>query len=43
MPRTYLFVPPEEKTEVQSLGAHWDNDTKRWYIDSDQAPSNLAR
>ena len=24
--------------EVQSLGAHWDNDTKRWYIDLDQQP-----
>ena len=43
MPRTYLFVPPEEKIEVQSLGAHWDNDTKRWYIDPDQPPSNFAR
>jgi hypothetical protein len=41
--RTYLYVPPEEKIKVQSLGAHWDNDTKRWYIDPDQPPSNFAR
>jgi hypothetical protein len=41
--RTYLFVPPEEKSEVQSLGAHWDNDTKRWYIDLDQPSAKFAR
>ena len=38
VPRTYLFVPPEEKAEVQALGASWDAETKRWYIDTD-APS----
>ena len=27
--RTYLFVPPEEKAEVQALGASWDADSKR--------------
>lgn len=43
MPRTYLFVPPEERIEVQSLGAHWDNDTKRWYLEPDQPTSNFAR
>jgi hypothetical protein len=33
--RTYLFVPPEEKLEAQALGAHWDDVTKRWYIQAD--------
>jgi hypothetical protein len=37
MERTYLFVPPEEKSEAEALGARWDDETKRWYIDS--APS----
>lgn len=32
MERTYLFVPPEEKGEVQALGAQWDADSKRWYV-----------
>jgi Domain of unknown function (DUF5710) len=41
--RTYLFVPPEEKLEVQALGAHWDADSKRWYIDPDQTATNYAR
>jgi len=40
--RTYLFVPPEEKSEVQALGARWDADAKAWYIDS-QAPAAFAR
>jgi len=41
--RTYLFVAPEEKSEVQSLGAHWDDDTKRWYINLDQPSAKFAR
>jgi hypothetical protein len=41
--RTYLFVSPEEKHEVQALGAHWDTDSKRWYIDSDQAGTKFAK
>jgi uncharacterized protein DUF5710 len=32
MNRTYLFVPPEEKSEVEALGAQWDTITKRWYV-----------
>jgi len=32
MDRTYLFVPPEEKAEAESLGAQWDTVSKRWYI-----------
>ena len=34
VPRTYLFVPPEEKAEAEALGALWDSGSKRWYIDS---------
>jgi hypothetical protein len=41
--RTYLFVPPEEKAEVQALGASWDADSKRWYIDSREPISKYTR
>jgi hypothetical protein len=41
--RTYLFVPPEESPQVQALGAHWDDDIKRWYIDADQASTEFAK
>lgn len=43
MSRTYLFVPPEEKAEVQALGAQWDVDSKRWYIGSEVAPASFSR
>jgi len=43
MTRTYLFVPPEEKSEVQSLGAQWDTATKCWYIDPSQTPEKFSR
>lgn len=39
----YLFVPPEEKAEVQALGAQWDADSKRWYIGADEAHAKFAR
>jgi Domain of unknown function (DUF5710) len=42
MHRTYLFVPPEQRAEVETLGAHWDSTKKCWYVDG--APSlSLAR
>jgi len=41
--RTYLFVSPEEKSEVQALGARWDAESKRWYIDSIEAPAIFSR
>jgi Domain of unknown function (DUF5710) len=41
--RTYLFVPPEEKREVEALGAHWDGDSKRWYIDPDHTATKFAK
>ena len=40
MHRTYLFVPPEERAEVEALGAHWDSAHKRWYVDG--APSSSS-
>jgi Domain of unknown function (DUF5710) len=43
MNRTYLFVSPEEKADVQSLGAHWDAVSKRWYIGPDDAPAKFSR
>lgn len=43
MQRTYLFVPPEEKSEVQALGARWDADSKRWYIDSGGPTATFSR
>src|SRR5258708_23021772 len=42
MHRTYLFVPPEARAEVETLGARWDATKKCWYVDG--APSSsLAR
>jgi len=41
--RTYLFVPPEEKSEAMAQGAHWDADSKRCYIDSDDISSKFSR
>lgn len=32
--RLYLYVPPEEKTEVEAAGAHWDAESMCWYIGS---------
>jgi hypothetical protein len=43
MDRTYLFVPPEEKAEVQSLGAQWDAVSKCWYIGSDETAAKFSK
>jgi hypothetical protein len=43
MDRTYLFVPPEEKAEVQALGAQWDASSKRWYIGPADTPEKFSR
>jgi len=43
MQRTYLFVTPEEYKAIESHGAQWDNETKRWYIDAEQPPNDFAR
>jgi uncharacterized protein DUF5710 len=42
MQRTYLFVPPEERAEVEALGAQWDSTQKRWYVEGTPS-SSLAR
>ena len=42
MNRTYLFVPPEERSDVEALGATWDSDLKCWYVDGEPS-SGLAR
>jgi hypothetical protein len=42
MHRTYLFVPPEERAEVETLGAQWDSTKKCWYVEGALSPS-LAR
>jgi hypothetical protein len=34
--RTYLFVPAEEYSQVQALGARWDAGSKRWYAEANQ-------
>lgn len=36
--KIYLNCPFEEKDECKSLGAHWDNETRKWYIWENQAP-----
>jgi hypothetical protein len=41
--RTYLYVPPEEKAEVEALGARWDAETKCWYIGSDEDPARFSQ
>jgi hypothetical protein len=41
--RTYLYVPPEEKAEVETLGARWDAHSMCWYIGSDQEPARFSK
>lgn len=43
MHRTYLFVAPDEKLEVQALGGRWDGDSKRWYTDSSEGLALFAK
>ena len=31
--RQYLNVPFKEKDEAKKLGARWDNDKKKWYME----------
>lgn len=33
--KLYFDVPYEDRNEVKSLGAHWDNKVKKWCIDSE--------
>jgi hypothetical protein len=43
MDRTYLFVPPEEKAEVEALGAHWDTALKCWYIIAGETSEKFSK
>lgn len=41
--RTYLYVSPEEYTEVEASGAHWDDGLKCWYVDAREDAAKFAR
>jgi hypothetical protein len=43
MERIYLYVPPEEYTEVKASGACWDEHSKRWYVPRDQVSATWSR
>ena len=43
VPRTPLFVPPEEYAEVATLGAAWDRGGKYWYLTEDDEPGKFTR
>jgi len=43
MDRIYLYVAPEEYAEAKASGAHWDDDSKRWYIRSDMAQGKFSQ
>lgn len=34
--RLFLTVPFQEKDKVKALGARWDADSRRWYVDNRQ-------
>jgi len=37
------LAPPEESAQVQGLGAHWDAESKRWYIEAAEARDQFSR
>jgi hypothetical protein len=41
--RTYLYVPTEEKAEVEALGASWDAGAKCWYIPEGETSAKFSR
>ena len=41
--RTYLYVPPEESTDVRSAGGHWDEQLKCWYLGPGDDAAGFAR
>jgi Domain of unknown function (DUF5710) len=43
MQRIYLRVAPEDSSEVQALGAQWDDASKSWYVAAGSAPVAFAR
>ena len=43
MPRQYLYVPYEDRVEVERLGALWDRATLRWYLTARHNPDAFSR
>jgi hypothetical protein len=43
MDRIYLFVSPEEYSEVKASGACWDEASKSWYIGEGMEPTRFSR
>ena len=41
--RTYLSCPFDEKDDAKALGARWDGQKKRWYIENARDLSAFAR
>lgn len=41
--RVYLYVPPEEKAEVEALGARWDATSMCWYIGSEDDRTRFSK
>jgi hypothetical protein len=41
--RIYLFVLPEERAEVEALGAHWDDVSKCWYVDGGESLAGFSK
>ena len=43
MEHQYLYVPYEERSEVEKRGGHWDGNTKRWYLTAQDDPTPFKR
>ena len=43
MQRIYLNVAPDERDEVRRLGARWDGDSKRWFIECEELGAEFGR
>lgn len=43
MSRHYLYVPFQDKSEVERLGALWDRATLRWYLTARHNPDDFRR
>ncbi len=43
MDRIYLHVPPEERAEVEALGAHWDDWSKCWYVNEGESLAGFSK
>lgn len=41
--RIYLYVPPEERAEVEAAGAHWDDLSKCWYVNEGESLAGLSK